>query len=71
VMAPQEEPQDVSLFEKPMSAEERIRLLRSKLQEAVGEEDYEAAAGYRDEIRALENEAHTAESAGQNEGDKQ
>ena len=71
VMAPQEEPQDVSLFEKPMSAEERIRLLRSKLQEAVGEEDYEAAAGYRDEIRALENETHTAESAGQNEGDKQ
>ena len=43
-----------SLFDKPLTGEERISLLRSKLQEAIGEEDYEAAAGYRDEIRALE-----------------
>ena len=40
---------------------ERIELLRSKLKESVAEEDYEAAAAYRDEIRALENKASGGE----------
>ena len=67
----QEGSQAVSLFDKPLTTEERIRLLRSKLQEAIGEEDYEAAAGYRDEIRALEKSAAEASASGQNEGDRQ
>ena len=52
--AVEEEPQEISVFEKPLTTEERIQILRSKLQEAIGEEDYEAAASYRDQIRALE-----------------
>ncbi len=51
-----EEAQEVSVFEKPLTTEERIQILRSKLQESIGEEDYESAAQYRDEIRALEKE---------------
>ncbi|MBP3701618.1 MAG: UvrB/UvrC motif-containing protein [Lachnospiraceae bacterium] len=50
----EEETPEVSLFEKPLTTEERIQILHSKLQEAISEEDYEAAAQYRDEIRALE-----------------
>ena len=42
-----------TILEKPLSIAERTELLRSKLKEAVSEEDYEAAAAYRDEIRAL------------------
>lgn len=42
------------VFEKPLTNEEQTVLLRSKLKEAIAEEDYEAAASYRDEIRALE-----------------
>lgn len=45
-----------SILEKPVSVEEQIEILRLKLQEAIGEEDYEAAASYRDEIRALEKQ---------------
>ncbi len=48
----QEEEEDV--LEKPLSDIEQIGILRSKLKEAVEEEDYEAAAGYRDAIHALE-----------------
>ncbi len=43
-----------SVFEKPLTTQERIDLLRSRIQEAVSEEDYESAARYRDEIRTLE-----------------
>ncbi len=46
-----------TILEKPLSLSERTELLRSKLKEAVLEEDYEAAAAYRDEIRALEKAA--------------
>ena len=67
----QEGSQAVSLFDKPLTTEERIRLLRSKLQEAIGEEDYEAAAGYRDEIHALEKSAAEAGISEENEGDRQ
>lgn len=55
--AGEEDEEQESLLEKPLTIEEQIGLLRSKLQEAVAEEDYEAAAHYRDEIRGLEKEA--------------
>jgi protein arginine kinase activator len=42
------------ILEKPISTEEEIQILRSRIQEAIAEEDYEAAARYRDEIRGLE-----------------
>lgn len=71
VAVSQEEAGDESLFEKPLSMEERLQLLRSKLQEAVAEEDYEMAARYRDEIRELEKTVRTKESAREREGDKQ
>lgn len=67
----QENAQPASLFDKPLTIEERIPLLRSKLQEAVAEEDYEAAARYRDEIRALEKADKEVPSARQNGGDDQ
>ncbi len=51
-----EENSETSVFEKPLTIEEQIQILRSKLKEAIGEEDYEAAAEYRDEIRKLEKE---------------
>ncbi len=63
--------QPTSLFDKPLSIEERIPLLRSKLQEAIGEENYEAAALYRDEIRALEKAVAEDQSVRQNGGDNQ
>ena len=66
-----QETQNPSLFDQPLTIEERISLLRSKLQEAIGEEDYEAAAGYRDEIRALEKTAKEVQSVQQNGGDEQ
>ena len=66
-----QETQNPSLFDQPLTIEERISLLRSKLQEAIGEEDYEAAAGYRDEIRALEKTAKEVQSVRQNGGDEQ
>ena len=66
-----QEPQNPSLFDQPLTIEERISLLRSKLQEAIGEEDYEAAARYRDEIRALEKTIKEVQSAQQNGGDEQ
>lgn len=45
------------ILDKPLTKEEQRELLRSKLKEAVAEEDYEAAAIYRDEIRALEKDS--------------
>ena len=39
--------------EEEISPEEELGILEARLQEAVREEDYEAAAKYRDEIRAL------------------
>ena len=39
--------------EEEISPEEELGILEALLQEAVREEDYEAAAKYRDEIRAL------------------
>ncbi len=48
-----EEPEE-DVLEKPLSDIEHLGILRSKLAEAVAEEDYEAAAAYRDEIHALE-----------------
>ena len=51
------------ILERPLSKEEQRELLRSKLQEAVAEEDYEAAAMYRDEIRALEKQLKKSASA--------
>ena len=66
----QEDGQTASLFDRPLTTEERIPLLRSKLQEAIGEEDYEAAARYRDEIRALEKAAKETQSAQQDGGDR-
>ena len=48
-----EEPEE-DVLEKPLSDIEQLGILRSKLAEAVAEEDYEAAAAYRDEIHALE-----------------
>lgn len=52
-----EEEEQENLLEKPLSVDEQISLLRSRLQEAIAEEDYEAAAEYRDQIHALEKEA--------------
>lgn len=49
------------ILEKPLTREEQKELLRSKLKEAVAEEDYEAAAVYRDEIRALEKKGAEGE----------
>lgn len=49
------------VLEKPLTAQERREILRSKLKEAVAEEDYEAAARYRDEIRALEKQSAEGE----------
>ena len=66
-----QETQNPSLFDQPLTVEESISLLRSKLQEAIGEEDYEAAAGYRDEIRALEKTTKEVQSVQQNGGDGQ
>ena len=66
-----QEIQNPSLFDQPLTVEERISLLRSKLQEAIGEEDYEAAARYRDEIRALEKTTKEVQSVQQNGGDGQ
>ena len=36
--------------------EDRLAVLRSRLQEAISEEEYEEAARYRDEIRKLQEE---------------
>ena len=36
--------------------EDRLAVLRSRLQEAISEEEYEEAARYRDEIRKLQGE---------------
>ena len=66
-----QEIQNPSLFDQPLTIEERISLLRSKLQEAIGEEDFEEAARYRDEIRALEKTTKEAQSAQQNGGGEQ
>lgn len=66
-----QEAQSTSLFDKPLTTEERIPLLRSKLQEAIEEENYEAAARYRDEIRALEKSAKEEPSAQWKGGDGQ
>lgn len=60
-----------SLFDKPLTIEERVSLLRSKLQEAISEENYEEAARYRDEIRALEKTTKEVQSAQQNGGSEQ
>jgi len=57
------------VFEKPLSREEERKLLRSKLQEAIADEDFEAAAAYRDEIRALEKET-VGSSLDKGEGQK-
>ena len=64
-----EEPEVASVFEQPLTDAERIQILRSKLQEAIGEEDYEAAASYRDQIRALEAEAKDADSKKPSKGE--
>lgn len=50
------------MLEKPLTREEQTALLRSRLQEAIAEEDYEAAAAFRDEIRALERQIQGEES---------
>jgi len=44
--------------EEAVSPEEELVILEAKLQEAVREENYEAAARYRDEIRALKEKDH-------------
>ncbi len=49
-----EEQQEEDILEKPLSDIEQLGILRSRLAEAVAEEDYEAAANYRDAIHALE-----------------
>lgn len=54
--AGEEDEDQENLLDKPLTVSEQIGLLRSKLQEAIAEEDYEAAARYRDEIRGLEKE---------------
>ncbi|MCI8403130.1 MAG: excinuclease ABC subunit B [Lachnospiraceae bacterium] len=59
--AGRDEESEETVFERPLNLTERIELLRSKLKESVAEEDYEAAAAYRDEIRALENKASGGE----------
>lgn len=59
------------VFEKPLSYEEQVEILRSKLKEAVAEEDYEAAAAYRDEIRALEKAHREAVPEQAVQGDKE
>lgn len=38
------------------SREETLALLKARLQEAIEKEEYEEAAGYRDQIRALKRE---------------
>lgn len=38
---------------------EQIRILEAKLQEAIAQEEYEAAASYRDQIRSLRKEQET------------
>lgn len=47
---PQNEPQKMKV---QISKEEQIELLRARIKEAISEEDYEKAAHYRDEIKAL------------------
>lgn len=54
VSKPQES-EHVMPAEETLSAEEQMRLLKSRLQEALQEEDYEAAAKYRDAIRAMQD----------------
>ena len=43
-------------LDKEMSDKKKIELLKSKLNEAIEKQEYEMAAKYRDEIRAIENE---------------
>ncbi|MCI8961052.1 MAG: excinuclease ABC subunit B [Lachnospiraceae bacterium] len=38
---------------------ERLRILEARLKEAIAKEEYEAAAGYRDQIRSLRKEQET------------
>ena len=38
---------------------EQLRILEAKLKEAIAKEEYEAAAGYRDQIRSLRKEQET------------
>lgn len=42
--------------EKALTAEERIRLLKTRLKDAIRREEYEEAASLRDEIRSLDKE---------------
>lgn len=51
----EEKPEEVSvdIVERKMTKEEEIALLQSRLKEALQEENYEAAASYRDQIRAF------------------
>lgn len=39
--------------------EEQLRILEAKLKEAIAQEEYEAAASYRDQIRSLRKEQET------------
>lgn len=43
----------------PLSIEDRTRLLKARLQQAVSKEDYEQAARLRDELADLDNEPDT------------
>ena len=49
----EEEPAPDPFSEEEISPDEELGILEARLQEAVREEDYEAAARYRDEIKAL------------------
>lgn len=46
----------IDVEEDKITKEEQIALLQSRLKEALQEEDYEAAASFRDQIRALQKE---------------
>lgn len=59
-----EEEKEEHILEKPLTKEEKIQILRSHLQEAIAVEDYEAAASYRDEIRALERDIQESAASG-------
>ena len=54
----EEEPSADPFSEEEITPDEELGILEARLQEAVREEDYEAAARYRDEIRALREKQH-------------